>query len=340
MEDKKPAFVGNYGEAKEGDMNPKEEEREAVGLTPEEVREINRHREQSKSKSKSKINTAGNVLAATLTAAGGVGLAATVEGALNSAPAPRVQEQKPDPKRDNPPPGITFSQDTGRKDGGAGEPVLKNRVFMPRVLKDVTQKVLDDAERPPVYLREFGAPERGVIMRNKLEQGGRNLTYVEMGDQELFENMMYLRETYGRPDLKLSITFYSSRLLWERNRSGGKVTVIYWDNWAGDPGIYRNGVQEFYYREADRTLDFRITLPETLPGKISTEDSVNKMHFDFTGLILRAALSQEDGKQTAAYQNSGYREKPEYSDFLAHPTAIYAANPPNILRSALWIKLG
>lgn len=119
---------------KEVKMARAEEERKAVGLTPEEVREINEPRE---SKSKSKISTAANVLAASLTAVAGVGPAAEVEGALKSSSPPRVQEAPElDPLNQEPPPGITFSQDTGKKDGGVVEPILTKRVFLPNVTKE------------------------------------------------------------------------------------------------------------------------------------------------------------------------------------------------------------
>lgn len=64
---------------KEDKMSRAEEERREVGLMPDEVGEINRPKPDA-SKSRSKINAAANVLAVSLTAVAGVGLAATVEG--------------------------------------------------------------------------------------------------------------------------------------------------------------------------------------------------------------------------------------------------------------------
>lgn len=358
---------------KEVKMNPREQDIVPGGPSREEVEELNRPKtEQSKSppavrrsadsfggRGKSKIpGRVANVVAAVATALPGGTFADQIHQTVNNPLPARVEEVKPDPKRDIPPstPGVkvTFTQDIRSApvpDGSVGEVQYKYKAFVPRVLKDVSQAELDAAERPPLYLREFGAPERGVIMRNKVEQGGANPAWVEMGDSELFEDMMYLRGIYGAKDedgkpLKLEITFYSSYLLLQRDRNRSlrsiPPTVIYWDNWAGDPGIYQNGIQEFHYREADKTLEFRITLPETLPGKIPTEDSVNKMHRDFVHLILEDVLSQKDGKRSATFQRYASGEEPEYSDFLAHPVVMTKREPRpsffSVSRSALWIK--
>lgn len=363
-------------------QGPSQEEvqkvRGEVGLSPEEVEEINKPKTADQGVALNRtVERVVNVAATLATAAGGVGLASLSQDALKNTPSPLIQEQRPDPKRDNPPQGVVF----GKVDGRADTPQPVNKLDAPVAAAPVTDAPVPDAPvegpmnvvttihmpamfkgaaRPPyqaqevkepetpLYLREFGAPERGVVMRNKVEQGGGNLAYVEMGDPELWNNLMYLRETYGRPDLKLKITFYSS---W-RNfygdpsvppyRQGENAFVLYWDNWAGDPGIYKNGMRVFGYQEADKTLDFRIVLAETLPGKVPTEDSLNRMHRDFMNDFRSVFLSQENGKLTPGF---GLRDSPEELDMSNHPVVVTTrsgAAPPNhfnVSRSGLWIKL-
>lgn len=123
-----------------GDMSSKEQEQDVVsgGPSQEEVRELNRLKpDQSKSKFKSKIpERVANVVAAGTTVLLGGTFVDQIHQVVNNPPPARVEEVKPDSKRDIPPEGIIFPQDTGRKDGGVVEPVYTKMVFLPTVTKE------------------------------------------------------------------------------------------------------------------------------------------------------------------------------------------------------------
>lgn len=209
----------------------------------------------------------------------------------------------------------------------------KFRVLLPQV----TNKY---QEAPLRFLREFGAPERGVIMKNKVEQGGGNHTYVEMGDQELFNNMLYLRDTYGRPGLKLDITFYATSELLQRLSPvpydyPNTTQLIPYDSWAGASGTFRTyGQRRFRFRPEDKTLEFHINLPEPKPGKIPTEYGVNQIHRGFMDEFTRfVILTKEDGKTTLS---SGI-DREIGRDFDDHPQLRFENGW--YTGSALWIKM-
>lgn len=170
------------------------------GPNREEAKELNRPKPRSKSRVRERL---ANVAAAGTAAFLGTTLAEQIHQAVNNPPPSRVTEAKPDPTRDNPPKGIRlnalfdsfdYAQDKSAQ-GGHVEPVLQRRVFIPNVSKEYRE----------LWPAEFGAPERGVVLFNKGVEKG-----VKIEDQELFENLMYFREKYGRPDLKLKIYFYDS----------------------------------------------------------------------------------------------------------------------------------
>lgn len=223
--------------------------------------------------------------------------------------------------------------DSSKKTASAdGSPQANhNKVFLPIVAKDFREP------ETPLYLREFGAPDRGVVMRNRIEQGGGNPAYVEMGDQELFNNMLYLRETYGRPDLKLEITFYSSWDLLMRNvkyNPSMPTRALLWDSWAGRTGTFKEtGVQVFVYREQDETLEFHISLPEVNPGRIPTEQEIKRMHNGFIDEFTRfTVLTKEDGQTTVPSI-----DRVMGNDFSSHPRLRFENG--EIVGSALWIRM-
>lgn len=313
----------------EGNMSKAEEERQDVGLSPEEVRKINRLRSLKGDAFKKKVRRAANVLAAGITAVAGVGLAGTVQEALKNAPPPIVRENSlPQPK---PPEGVVFPENTQ-----ASEPVLTKRVFVPLVTKEHREN--------PYLTREFGAPERGVIMRNKVEQGGGNPAHVEMGDQELFENMMYLRERWGRPDLKVEVTFYSSWDLLDRTpgrpdydpRNRSTFGLVPWESYAGSNGTFRTGgAVLFRYREADKTIERHIVLPEVLPGKIPTQIELYAIHSQFVhGLQSMIGWTNEDRSTTVPLIRPG---DPVSQDLRDHPIIIYGEG--QVKQSFVWIRM-
>lgn len=214
----------------------------------------------------------------------------------------------------------------------AGAEAPKYKVFIPQVNKEYKEN--------PYLTREFGAPERGVIMRNKVEQGGGNPAYVEMGDQELFNNMLYLREQYGRPDLKLEITFYSSKNLLLRDPQAPRWIqenyrgVLNYDSWAGGNGTFHNGSILFKYDEEQKTLRFYTTLPETFKGMIPTNQELNRIHTFFLSSIRGKFLAHEDGR-------SHVEDTPQTAeDFRNHPVWVpNIENWPEVSQSAFWVKL-
>lgn len=111
------------------------------GPTREEAQELNRPKpvQGVALNDLNKVKKAVNVLAASLTAAAGTGLAATAQEALNTAPAPIVQEQKPDPKRDSPPAGVVFPESV-------------------RADAPVVEAPLPDASPEPVYTHRSYSP--------------------------------------------------------------------------------------------------------------------------------------------------------------------------------------
>lgn len=352
------------GVKKETNVNPKEAEkvRGQVGLTPDEVRELNRPKRSKfppavrpvadsfggRGGSKT-LERAANVLATSLTAAGGVGLVWVADEALKNAP-PAIAQEAPqgDPLNRKPPKGVEFgkvsqvprvSRASGPiPDAPVGAPTY--RVLLPRVLKDISGQKLEEAERP-LWPAEFGAPERGVIMRNKVEQGGRNPAWVEMGDQELFNNLLYLRGTYGRPDLKLEITFYSSVDLLLRDPNAPRYIaenyrgVLIYDSWAGGNGTFQNGSILFKNTESDRTLHFYITLPEVYKSKVPTQRELELLHLFFVNDIgERIFSSNENGRSNLPYPISP--GSPVAQDLDTHRPVAYENG---VTRSAFRVKL-
>lgn len=198
-------------------------------------------------------------------------------------------------------------------------------------------------------------------MRNKIEQGGGNPAYVEMGDPELFENMMYLRETYGAKDkdgkpLKLEITFYSSLGLMRRSPEAplydypNTTSLIPYDNWVRNVRVYDENGNFLYIREyprttydgekrfrrrSDGTLEFHITLPESLPGVIPEERQINWLHSMWVGFLSDSVfLAGENGRTLRPPLRRG---TPEFEDFANHPVLILRNG--RVITSAFWMRM-
>lgn len=211
-----------------------------------------------------------------------------------------------------------------------GEVQYKYKAFVPRAFKDISGQKLEEAERPP-WPAEFGAPERGVILFNRGVEKG-----VKIGDQQLFENLMYLRKKYGRPDLKLEIYFYDS--VAQKNILSGTnpydlehMGISNYDLWASRVPVYNDqgdfietkiypptfkptGVWNFKLGN-DGGLEFHISLPELREGgsNPAKEQIVQTSILLATQDLRKIFMADESGRPNPSivFDNSDLSTHPE-----------------------------
>lgn len=307
------------------DMNTKEIV--PGGPSREEARELNQPKPRSKSKTGGRLmNSAAVGTAAFL---GGT-LAEQVHQAVNNPPPPRVQEApEQDPLNRKPPEGVVFPENTRADepfDSAQGGPVLTKRIFIPLVNKEYRQ----------LWPAEFGAPERGVTLFNRGIQKG-----VKIGDQQLFENLLYLRQKYGRPDLKLEIYFYDSVV--QMNLSGVSASLqrerIPYSFWAKNirildeegnflyiksyPDTTKDGIIRFDVRR-DTILRIHASLPELLPGVTLDGFQMGEIEAGMSNEIIEdVILLNGDGQPSVPII---YPDTEVARDFSTHQAVIRSQN--------------
>lgn len=181
------------------------------------------------------------------------------------------------------------------------------RVLLPQV----TNKY---QEAPLRFLREFGNLETDkVLFINRGEKA-----WVEMGDPELYQNLLKIRDEYSfHPNLKRRIYFYET---YEqlRDTSGvpydpNKVQIWPWGGFVRQipifdendrfiglrdyPPTFKDG--EFRWQTApDGAIEFHLSLPEPLPGILPAPEQLtylNVIGFDKGLPLLKFIFSGPQG---------------------------------------------
>lgn len=251
----------------------------------------------------------------------GVGsLAGTAIDVQKQTPPPPLTQQ--DQRGPIPPPkGITFPEGV-RGDSSAPSTF---RVLLPNVANKFK-------EEPPLRFLEFGNLETDkILFINKGEKA-----WVEMGDPELYQNLLKIRDEYSfHPNLKRRIYFYET---YEQLRDTSGVPYDYpnhaqvwqWgayvrqipifdenDQFIGlrdYPPTFKNG--EIRWQKApDGAIEFHISLPEPLPGILPAPEQItylNAIGFDSGLPLLKFIFSGPDGPYNGMTDRYPQAERKKY----------------------------
>lgn len=213
-------------------MNPTEAERERreVGLTPDEVREINK----PKSVQGDPLNNKGITRRDFLRRAGAAAIGAVAGALLPDSPS-------------------KARADGSVPDAPVTEVKYTHRVSLPRVLKDISGQKLDEAERPlwPERFGEF-APYNFEIV-NKGNTAG-----VNIGKQELLDNLRRRLVEWGNaPEVPRRVVVYESI-----NQLFAKSDILRRNPPSVHPGTNLLGPSEWRITKVpDGSLRLDISLP-------------------------------------------------------------------------------
>lgn len=253
-------------------------EQQPVGPSPEDVQRANASRGRLKGPGLGfwgkTVDIVGGIA---LLGAGGLGLKSAAESASQKPP-----QTTPDQRGPNPPPeGVRLSPPP---DSSAPSTF---RVLLPQV----TNKY---QEAPLRILREFGNLETDkVLFINRGEKA-----WVEMGDPELYQNLLKIRDEYSfHPDLKRRIYFYET---YEqlRDTSGvpydpNKLQIWQWGAYVRQIPIFDDNNQFVGRRDypptfkdgeirwqttSDGAIEFHISLPEPLPGVLPASEQITYLN--------------------------------------------------------------
>lgn len=268
----KPAFVEDYGEAREGNnMNPKEQE-------------------QSKPKGVTRREFLKKAGVAALSTAAGLVLPDSLKNTRADAPV---------------------------------EPVYTKRVFVPRVLKDISGLTLSEAEKPlwPDKIGEFG-PYNVEIVNRGITAG------VETMDQELLDNLIRrMREWAIAPEVPRRVIVYEDYVQLSKKSEIPRADPPTWDSGTSLLGPYEWRTAEL----PDGTLQLDIHVPKVKdPSRL-----------DAWQLYSGVAITEKILNFLFADREGNYQDRDRFNLFYRRDweIPIYKRNENNnIISAPLYVK--